>query len=92
MKHRDQPPNKPLKLTAADFRCAGGCAQSRRGRLTRGRSLAAIRWAAPAGVLGAFRMAEELMIRAFEQTDRQAVIDANLPPVWRAAQLSCWAS
>jgi hypothetical protein len=47
------------------------------------------RWAAPAGVLGAFRMAEEFMIRAFEQTDRQAVIDANLPPVWRAAQLSC---
>jgi hypothetical protein len=37
-------------------------------------------------------MAKEFMIRAFEQTDRQAVIDANLPPVWRAAQLSCWAS
>ena len=33
-------------------------------------------------------MAEEFMIRAFEQTDRQAVIDANFPPLWRAAQFS----
>jgi len=36
-------PNKPLKLTAAGFRCAGGVGRHEHVRITRGRSLAAIR-------------------------------------------------
>ena len=36
-------PNKPLKLTAAGFSCAAAVLDTSRGRLTRGRSLAAIR-------------------------------------------------
>ena len=40
-------PNTPLKLTAAGFRCARVAAlDTNRGSITRGRSLAAIRWAA----------------------------------------------
>ena len=39
----DVPPNKPLKLTAAGFSCAVGLARHSRGRISRGRSLAAIR-------------------------------------------------
>ena len=40
---RHGPPNKPLKLTAAGFSCAGGLLETRRGSIARGRSLAAIR-------------------------------------------------
>jgi hypothetical protein len=38
-------PNKPLKLTAAGFSCEAAALDARRS-ITRGRSLAAIRWAA----------------------------------------------
>jgi hypothetical protein len=39
-------PNKPLKLAAASFSCAAAVLDARRGSIARGRSLAAIRYAA----------------------------------------------
>jgi hypothetical protein len=39
-------PNTPLKLTAAGFSRAVALLDTRRGSITRGRSLAAIRWGA----------------------------------------------
>jgi hypothetical protein len=38
-----RPYNKPLKLTAASFGCAGAVLDTNRGSIMRGRSLAAIR-------------------------------------------------
>lgn len=40
---RNRLPNTPLKLTAAGFSQAGTVLDTRRGSITRGRSLAAIR-------------------------------------------------
>jgi quercetin dioxygenase-like cupin family protein len=49
--------NKPLKLTAAGFCCASDMLKAHRGSITRGRSLAAVRWAArsDANVAGRIR-------------------------------------
>ena len=85
-------PNKPLKLPAAGFRRAATVLDPRRGSITRGCSLAAIRWAAnsvkslaallvlaPAACSGHVGLATQL-----QEISHQGVLRFRVPSGWSA--------